>query len=521
MLGRKSLVDRIENYLLKPTPDHVSVVGPAHYGKSVLLSYLADAHREDSSHYLTTVYIDLRLTTPKTDSAFMQRFAKEIKNALDSVGSEFSEWLDLEDEKIYELLTLVFDELERKDSRMLIVLDGFDSVLAGTGLTRDLWDNLRELAQKNSLRLVTGSRLPLGELCRTEESRTSEFWGIFNPTPTQVAALDDSDWDSFLKPLRDAGCQLDKSACTEVANWTGGVPLLVCALLRELWESHRGQTLFKNDVDQAAAEVLNQGRQLLADLWHHCDVKLRTDLGALANAGAGAAIPQAGLSKENGQVAVVSRGFGRVSRKGIRGSCLLIQRYAQEQAPAIADLTRLFGTSDGFETHIQSLLELRFKQIAGQNVDKVLHDFVRRAVSETDNPELAINGIRGIVDRALTLIWKAELPSDKMLPCDWTDEWERANVSFPNDQGKLPRNSGAQCHILRLMTGSDRTPRQSKYVKKTTYLLVDHLQSVGDFGQHQEEFPETKISASFAATIVLAAISLVESLMADLEGSVR
>ena len=70
MLGRAALVERIEGHLLKPSPDHVSVVGPAHYGKSVLLRHLADAHREGSSKYLTTVHIDLRRDTPATDGAF-------------------------------------------------------------------------------------------------------------------------------------------------------------------------------------------------------------------------------------------------------------------------------------------------------------------------------------------------------------------------------------------------------------------------------------------------------------------
>ena len=40
---------RIENHLLKPTPDHVSVVGPAHYGKTVLLNYVAGHYRTGSS----------------------------------------------------------------------------------------------------------------------------------------------------------------------------------------------------------------------------------------------------------------------------------------------------------------------------------------------------------------------------------------------------------------------------------------------------------------------------------------
>ena len=69
-----------------------------------------------------------------------------------------------------------------------------------------------------------------------------------------------------------------------------------------------------------------------------------------------------------------------------------------------------------------------------------------------------------------------------------------------------------------LITDSDlSTSRQSKYVTRTTYLLVDHLQSVGDFGQHRRDYPETAISVGFAATVVLAAISLIESLMIDLQ----
>ena len=46
----------------------------------------------------------------------------------------------------------------------------------------------------------------------------------------------------------------------------------------------------------------------------------------------------------------------RVVRGGLGGK-------EGSQAPAMADLNRVFGTSSGFETHIRSLLELRFAQI--------------------------------------------------------------------------------------------------------------------------------------------------------------
>ena len=514
MLGRAALVQRIENHLSKPTPDHVSVVGPKHYGKSVLLRHLADVYRAGSDGYLTTVHIDLRRDTPGSDGAFKRRLAAEVKAALRPERTELSEYISLDGAAVRESLDLVFEELAGEGARILVVLDGFDYALAGTGLTRNLWDQLRSLAQRTSLRFVTGSRRPLRELCRTEESRTSDFWEIFYDTPVRVTALDDSDWDPFLQPLLDAGCTFDEPARKEIVNWTGGVPLLVCALLQELWEKHRGAALSKPEIDHTAEEVLIGRREILADLWDDCDVELRADLGTLA----GADIPLAGLSNDRRR-AIKDRGFGRVSKKRLRGSCRLIQRYAEEQAPALADLTRIFGTVPGFETHVQTFLELRLKQVATSSTDQYLHAFVSRAIEDIGrNPELAINGIRGIAERALTLIWEAELPPDKTLPLDWLKDWQRGGVkSLPEDGGKLPRGSGAQCRVLHLITGSDRILRQSKYVTKTTYLLVDHLQSVGDFGQHRRDYPETTISVGFAATVVLAAISLIESLMIDLQ----
>ena len=515
MLGRAALVQCIEGHLSKPTPDHVSVVGPKHYGKSVLLRHLADLYRVESSGYLATAHIDLRHDTPRSDDAFKRRFAEEVKVALRPERTQLAECIDLDDATIHESLDFVFEELEGESARMLVVLDGFDYALAGTELTRNLWDQLRSLAQKASLRLVTGSRRPLRELCRTEESRTSDFWEIFYDSPVRATALDDSDWVPFLQPLLDVGCTLDESARKEITNWTGGVPLLVCALLQELWEQHRGaQHLSKPEICQAAETVLNRRDETLAALWDDCDVDLRSDLGTLA----GGDIPLSDLSDRRRR-AIESRGFGRVSRDLLRGSCGLMLRYAKEQAPALADLTRLFGTTVGFETHVQTFLELRLKQAATSSTDQTLHDFISRAIEDIErNPELAINGIRGIAERALTLIWEAELSPDKVLPSNWIGGWtNRDRRDLPGNQGELPSELGNQCKVLHLITGSVHTPRQSQYVTKTTYLLIDHLKSVGDFGQHRSKFPETTISVGFAATIVLAAISLVESLTADLQ----
>src|SRR6266566_5497109 len=82
MLGRKRLLDQLERHLLKPSPDHVQVVGPTLFGKSVLLSHLAAKHHSGSTHYVGAAYLDLRHEPPVTDVDFRKRFAETLKQAL-------------------------------------------------------------------------------------------------------------------------------------------------------------------------------------------------------------------------------------------------------------------------------------------------------------------------------------------------------------------------------------------------------------------------------------------------------
>lgn len=515
MLGRAALVQRLDRHLLKPSPDHVSIVGPAHYGKSVLLQHVAGVYRTESS-YVTAAYMDLRRRTPASDREFMQRFTEEVRAALAVVRAEIAEWIENDDSRVQEVLDLVLDELARDGERLLVVFDGFDYVLAGTGLTRNLWDQLLVLAQKTSLRLVTGSRRPLRELCRTEDSRTSDFWEIFYDTPIRVTALDDADVETFLQPLRDEGCEFDESARKEVSRWTGRAPVLLCALLRALWEDHRGARLSKPSIDAVAGTVLAEHQQLLAALWDDCDDELRADLGVLSEGD----IPLTELSDKR-RGALEQRGFGHVSRNRMRSFCGLMKRYAKAQAPAVADLTRLMGTTAGFDAHVQSLLDLRLAQVAEKGVDGKLRGYVGKAIRDlVPAPEHALISVRSIANRALTLIWDAELPPDRTLPAEWLEEWRYADVNYTDDGGRLPREPGAQCNILRLATGTKRTIRQTSCVTRPTYLQLDYLQSVGDFQQHRDRYPEDEVTVTvgFAASAVFTAISLLECLTQDLAG---
>ncbi|MBM4396453.1 MAG: hypothetical protein FJ087_12290 [Deltaproteobacteria bacterium] len=520
MLGRVRLVQQIERHILKPSPDHVSVVGPARYGKSVLLHGLALRHAQGSPRYVTAGYVDLRHAPPASDRDLRRRFGEVVKSALAGVRPEVAGLIELDDPCLHELLDLAFQELDGQGARLLIVLDGFDHVLAGTGITRTLWDQLRSLGQKGSLRLVTGSRRPLRELCKTEESRTSDFWEIFFDTPVGVGPFEEEDWDVLIEPLLKDRRGVDGAARKELANWSGGVPVLAAALLERLAESGSDAPVTKSDVDREADAILDERRQLLEMLWGDCGVELRADLGALAECEADG-IPSAELPDGRRRV-LESRGFGRISGNRMRPSCRLMTRFAAQQAPAAADIRRLFGAPDRYDSNIRAVLELRTAQVLGPDVDRELRSCVEGAVRDLGaSPETSLKWVRSIATRALTLVWDAEFGRNNPLPAEWIAEWQQAGVKWSDDSGRIPRRYGAQCGLLNLATGTDRVRRVARFVTKPTYLLIDHLQSVGDFGQHREDFPESRVSVGTAAAFVLSAIELAEQLTRDLAGRDR
>lgn len=518
LLGRKRLLEQINRHLLKPSPDHVQVVGPPLYGKSVLLNHLATNHRSGASSYLTAAYVDLRHAPPTTDGDFKKRFASVIKDALMTVGSALADYIDLADPSLHELLVFVFDELDKDNQRLLVVLDGFDHVLSGTGLTRNLWDQLRALAQRRSLRFVTGSRHPLRELCKTDESRTSDFWEIFYDSPIPVGAFGEPDWDDLLVPLISAGVTVDGSGRKEIANWSGGIPVLTIALLEKLEENLApSKTCTKDEVDAIANVMLDERRQLLAEIWDDCDVDLRGDLAILAEK-AREGIQLSELS-DTRQRLLEQRGLGARSGNRMRASCRLMARFALQQAPAVANLKRLFGTRDEFDANIRGLLEYRLAQVLESRIDSDLHNLLQGAVRDLDpNPERSLMWVRSIVNSCLDLIWKAELPCDQRLPDAWVNEWRQAskNLQWLDGNQRLPTGRGEQCRVLRLATGADKIRPLTKFATRPTAMLLDGLLSIGNFGQHRGEFAELTLSKGFAASVLLTSIELAANLARDL-----
>ncbi len=187
-VGQSRILQKLLSHLTKSVPDHVSVIGPRHYGRSVILRALAEHFRASKRPYLAVDYWDLRHGTPRDNADFLRQLVERVRSVLKTVRPDI-DYLDPETPERIDMLDLCLEELDEASQKVLLILDGFDYVLSSPDITRGLWDNMRSFAQHTSLVLVTGSRERLCELCHTEDSSTSDFWEMFYDTPVVIGAF--------------------------------------------------------------------------------------------------------------------------------------------------------------------------------------------------------------------------------------------------------------------------------------------------------------------------------------------
>ena len=512
MLGRAELAERVQARLDQKEPEHVSVVGPAMFGKSVLLREIARRYATGHGGFVTSVYVDMRHGNPQSDDEARHLLAEAMQRSLEPIHPELSEYFELDGVRVKERLQAVIQELAAADERLLIVLDGMDNTMANPRITREIWDNLRSLARQPVVRYLTSSRRPLRDLCRTDESRAADLWEVFHGSPIIVGCFEDSDAEAVFEPLAARGTTFDDKALQELIDQTGGVPVLVSALLHLLYESPNPDARITVEEVQAAAEtVVTEQRELFDALWEDCTAEMKADLADLTQRELRASeIPEHRL------IRLERRGLVRKEGKKIRSSCRLMNRFAAGEAGEVGSLQRLFGEDAQFEHNIRGLLEMRLAQVG--EIDEALRGYVEQAIRHVHpEPRHAIVWVRSIVDRALDLVWQKELKDGKALPESWVKEWERAGVrNTPDDgAGRLPAERGKQLRVLRYASGTGiqgRTIRRvTRHVSRPSALLLEHLQSVGNFGQHQDD----DVDRPFAVSVCMASITQCHCLARD------
>jgi hypothetical protein len=145
MIGREGIMQRLMSGLCKPTPDQLQIVGPRYAGKTVILHELERRLRDGTSPYSAVLVWDLGHQTPGTDALFMQRFAQELAEVLNARHPDYAQHLKSAADISYSDIAEVLDLLNG-EGRIPAIMDGLDKPLSVGQLTRNLWDQLRELA---------------------------------------------------------------------------------------------------------------------------------------------------------------------------------------------------------------------------------------------------------------------------------------------------------------------------------------------------------------------------------------
>jgi hypothetical protein len=298
----------------------------------------------------------------------------------------------------------------------------------------------------------------------------------------------------------------------ELVNWSGGIPVLVASHCLALWDAAgNDKRLSKELVDHIGMDLHLNEQDALREVWEDCSEEEHT----LA---ARACQQQLSLTDTPNQALVASlvdRGILRLDGRRLLIASRVLENFMAQGAGGRSDLlAALFGTNEGYSANAKGLLQLRFASIP-PDADEDLLAYLRNAIENSENPNVLIRMIRALMERSFQMIWNRSIP-DRRIPADWTAEWKQPDrdgnyVNNPPEGQVQISRLGKQCQLLNLMTDPRRARRTT--IRRSTYVLIDGLQTVGDFGQHLEG---EVVPHGFGVAVCLSALQVVEQLTEDL-----
>ncbi|MBI4661636.1 MAG: NACHT domain-containing protein [Verrucomicrobia bacterium] len=512
MIGRARVFDRMLKDLTKPTPQHLSLVGPRYSGKTVLLAALAVKLREGGSFECVLEW-DLGHQTPQSDDEFLASLRRKVSDGLREARRDLFDYLT-EGDSGYDELREVIDSLGRDGKRLLMLWDGFDRALHSGQLTRNLWDNLLELCRKPGFVLLTATRRKLQELIRDQKSVSSEFWQVFEVV--RLDPFDSSDIEAFTRGMMEHS--FESGALSELANWSGGIPPLLVCLLNRIHDDVPFGPVTNEHVNEAACRLGDRATDILSSIWSDCAAPT-ADLFRLLVEQSKPVFANAGKAE---RAQLLEMGLAKHAGNKLQLSCRLMRQHVNETKPGSGMLNKLFGSWEDYRTNIRVILERRISQIV--RFDETLFHMVQRGIEDIPvHPGVCLNNLTHIEDRALDLIWEKELGACRKLPPEiesyWTESPRDSNkfVSemMKSDRWEVPGERGPQLALLQLLTGSHQDFKRvmAKHASKDTYVLLNAIHSFRNRTQHADG---QEIHLGVAVTAVMLCIELLACLAREL-----
>lgn len=508
LLGRQKEIDQIRRLWVK---QHISIVGPKYYGKTVLMEHLHKLAKDEQG-FSGAGFWDVRKNPAKDDTAFWRK----LYHCLNRHVEASREYLP-KDENNADAETMLdtFRFLEADHKRILLLWDGIDELLLKGSLSDNLWNQLTALADINSVTLILSSRRRLMDLLPTEEAKGSDFWRRF-ALVIPLGCFQEADWPNLVAPLVSKGCELDPSGQKELVNWTGGIPLLTIASLNAIESGLNGKSVLKKaDVDAAAGNI---DSRCIDMTWRDLGPELQNEFAEICRKDAAGGVPRTEI-EPTCLADMVARGLITETGNKFRPAVRLLARHAVLVTNPMPNLRRLFATSDMFVTNTPGMLELRLAQVGSLDANLKYH--VSQILKTLDHPSTAMEMMRGVFDRTAELVLKADFPDGKILPA-WVEEWERQGCLDRNDPEqrnretlacRVPQSRANRRWLLKLLVNSAATGRTR--LRSSTFRLMEFVYEAGNYGHHACDIGE-QIPVSFVVSACVAAVELCHHLVEDL-----
>lgn len=490
--------------------DSLQIIGPLDSGKSTLLKQIEKKIKEtmepegpESFHGVKIWH--LGHTDLKSDKEFIKELCSQIAGTLDKLDKDYGE-IVRESRDHYDTLLEIFDLLEGDNKRILMLWDGFDRPLVENQLPVNLWNQMRTLASRNSLSIITATRKPLSELMQGD-TYTSPFWNIFRPEPIPINPFSDQERRAYCEEYPDL--TFAAHAKQKIAEWTGCSPRLFNMLLTKLGEGEN-PNITPALVDEVAMKMIETQTitGFLRQQWEACDEDTREAFREVIHSNI--PVREKSLTVDLLRKLKV-RGFVKPQDGTIVKNCGFLEEYLKREDP-FSGLQRLFDTEDKYKKQIPNLLELRRKHHA------IPDSQLRNALSNCiqllpEDPAACLSDTRNIVDIVLGLIFKEEFGEEQRIPEQYLEEWEEYGKDIEEFRNRsVPGlGRGKKIRFFRFLTASD-PDIQTKYAKffsKNTHTLVQSAHNFSVLGQHPDE--EHPVSFSTASAAVSVCVELVIS----------
>jgi len=441
--------------------------------------------------YAGVVYWDLKHNTPREDDVFTKQLAGKLAEAIQPFDKNLSDEITAAGESVGDVVKTVLSLLSDDKKRILLIINGLDKVLSSSSISRNFWDYIRDLALGYSLRIVTGSQKPLREICFTKESQTSDFWEIFAQRPVRLGPLQSKDFDHIAEPLKSRQIEFTEDAIASVFRWTGGVPLLLAALLNEVSGiSAKGCQVNEKDIDKCGDSMMINISEVLDSLWSRIPFESRVDLVAIRDGDI--TVESIGRGRAD---YLVNAGFITDIDNNLTLSCHAIERVLADKHQDLHSINHLF-THGKYTSSMRDVLELR---LAGISCTDAALNRLRTLIGlmladiETDTIA-ALNHLRSVLECSIDVIWYSEDPTTtRNLPGNFltflqTDNWwkERLLEKISNFGNTFPPSS-ERATCLTLIDMITRGPNKlSSQVSRASYILLNHIKATGDYTNHRD-----------------------------------